>query len=271
VAVKILVLVKEMPRDEATVSFSNLVARATRSAVTLLHVTLSEADQPVGESTLDRARKMLPDVPVDTRLRQGGTVGRILDEIGEGDYDLVIVGARQGVNPMRHSLGSVARAIFRHASISVLVVNQARESLERLLICAGGIGAVEPVIERGARLAQAANAQATLLHVASPAPSMYTGLTEIEEPLSELLQTDTPIARYLRRGAETLADLGVKAALQLRRGVASNEILREAAKGDYDLIAIGASATKGPLTAYLLSDVTRQVVDHAPCPVLVVK
>jgi nucleotide-binding universal stress UspA family protein len=269
--VKILVLVKEMPRDEATVSFSSLVARATRSAVTLLHVASGEADQSAGEGTLDRARKMLPDTPVDTHLRRGGTVGRILNEIREGNYDLVIVGARQDVNPLRHSLGSVARAIFRHASISVLVVNQAREGLNRLLICAGGIGAVEPVIERGARLAQAANAQTTLLHVASPAPGMYTGLTEIEEPLPELLQKDTPIARYLRRGAETLADLGVEATLQLRRGVTSNEILREAAKGSYDLIAIGASTTKGPLTAWLLGDVTQQVVDHAPCPVLVVK
>ena len=129
----------------------------------------------------------------------------------------------------------------------------------------------EPVIETGAWLAGATHARATLLHVASPVPSMYTGLGEIEETLPELLQTRTPVAGHLRHGAEILARHQVSAALKLRYGVVADEILREALEGDYDLIVIGASGTAGRLKGWLLGNVTRQVVERARCSVLVVK
>jgi nucleotide-binding universal stress UspA family protein len=63
----------------------------------------------------------------------------------------------------------------------------------------------------------------------------------------------------------------VTATLKQRHGVAADEILREALEGGYDLIVIGASGTGGRLKEWLLGNVTREVVEHAPCSVLVVK
>jgi nucleotide-binding universal stress UspA family protein len=100
---------------------------------------------------------------------------------------------------------------------------------------------------------------------------MYTGLGTIEETLPELLQTDTPAARHLRWGAEILDQLGLRAELELRHGVAAEEILREALEGDYDLIVIGARYVASRLRGLLMGDVTRQIVDRAPCPTLVVR
>jgi nucleotide-binding universal stress UspA family protein len=100
---------------------------------------------------------------------------------------------------------------------------------------------------------------------------MYTGLEEIEETLPELLQTDTPLAQHLRRSAKILARHQVTATLKQRHGVAADEILREALEGNYDLVVIGASGTAGRLREWLLGNVTRQVVEHALCSVLVVK
>ena len=268
---KILLCVAGMPYAEAAVTFGGLVANATRSPVTLMHVTRQDETQANGDRALAAAREMLPGLAVDTRIRQGNPVGMILLQVKKGDYDLVIIGARQGVKLRQQLLGSVAHKVVRRVPTSVLVARETGPNLARILICTGGIAVADPVVETGARIAGAAKAQATLLHVASPIPSMYTGLDDITETLAELLQTDTPIARHLRHSAEILAQHQVTAELELCRGVAVDEILREAHQGDYDLIVIGASGTAGRLREWLLGNVTRQIVERAPCSVFVVK
>jgi nucleotide-binding universal stress UspA family protein len=276
---KILLCVANMPYAEAAVGLGGLIARITQSPVTLLHVVHRREDRAAGERILARASEMLPGLAVDRRVRRGDPAGRILAEVREDSYDLVVMGAVQELGLTERLLGSVAQQVIRRVPICVLVARQesgelsraAGPSLKRVLICTGGAEVAEPVIEAGAWLAGVAQAQATLLHVASPAPSMYTGLNEIEETLPKLLQTDTPVARHLRHGADILAQRQVVAELRLRHGVAGDEILREAEEGDYDLILIGASGAAGRLKGWLLGNVTRQVVEYARCSVLVVK
>lgn len=270
---KILLCIAGMPYAEAAVSFGGLIARITQSPVTLLHVARREEERATGEKALARAREMLVSashLSVDARLRQGDPIVTILAEAQEGDHDLIVMGARKEVGLAQRLLGSVAQAVVRRALTSVLVVKRAKPDLKRILICTGGLDVANPVIETGAQLAGAAYAQATLLYVTSPTASMYAGL-EVEETLPRLLGTDTPVARHLRHGTETLAQRQVAAELRLRHGVVADEILREAREGNYDLIAIGASGAAGRLRAWLLGNVTRQVVEHALCSVLVVK
>ena len=267
----ILVCVAGMPYAEATIGFGGVIAHITTSPVTLLHVMRQTEERAVSDRILALAREMLPGLAVETRLRRGDPIGRILAEIREGGYDLVVVGAPQAVGLTQRLLSSITLQIVRRAPTSVLVVGQARPGLERILICSGGLDVAEPVIETGARLAGMAHARATLLHVASPIPSMYTGLNEIEETLLELLQTATPIARHLCHGAEILARHQVSAELELRYGVVADEILREAHTGGYDLIVLGVARTAVRLKRWLLGDVTQRIVDHALLPVLVVK
>ena len=278
---KILLCVAGMPYAEAAVSFGGLIARTMQSPVTLLHVARRAEEQATGEKALARAREMLVSdshLSVDTCLRQGDPIATILAEAQEGDYDLVVIGARKEVGLTQRLLGSVAQAVVRRAPTSVLVVKRARpeprpepvEGLKRILICTGGLDVANPVIKAGAQLAGAAHAQATLLYVTSPTASMYAGL-EVEETLPRLLRSDTPVAQHLRHGAETLAQHQVAAELRLRHGVVADEILREAREGNYDLIAIGASGAAGRLRAWLLGNVTRQVVEHASCSVLVAR
>jgi len=160
----------------------------------------------------------------------------------------------------------------------VLVVKRVKNRLERVLVCTGGADVALPVIEAGAWLAQGVGARVTLLHVGSPVPSMYAGLGEIEETLSDLLQTDTPFAQHLREGAELLAERRVESELKLRYGVVADEILCEIQEGDHDLVVIGASGAGGGgwlggrlLGNWLLGNVTRQVLNDAPCSVLVLR
>jgi nucleotide-binding universal stress UspA family protein len=99
---------------------------------------------------------------------------------------------------------------------------------------------------------------------------MYTGLGTIEETLSELLQSDTPVARHLRRGAEILAKYNVHAELKLRHGAAAFEIVREIDLEDYDLAVIGASGADTTLKEWLFGSIAQTVVDCVGIPVLVI-
>jgi nucleotide-binding universal stress UspA family protein len=85
------------------------------------------------------------------------------------------------------------------------------------------------------------------------------------------LQTQTLIAQHLRDAAKLLDSQNVKAKLELRRGDVSTELLQEADEGNFDLIMIGATREQGALQSWFLGSVTREIVNHAKCPVLVVR
>ena len=241
----ILLCVAGLPYGEATIRLAGTLARLTESSLTLLHVVPRDGDRANSGQVLDVAVGLLPDLVVETKVRQGNPAKRILAEIGGNGYDMVIIGANQTPGLRQRLLGSVARQVTSKSPVSVLVVKGTESDLSRLLICTGGAEASKLAIEIGAMLAQAAGAQATLLHVIGSVPSMYTGLGGLEETLPGLLQTDSSFARHLRHGAETLSARGVRAELRLRRGDVTGEILREIDDGEYDLLVAGASRRWG--------------------------
>ncbi len=266
---RLLLCVAGMPYAETALQFGGTFAHATKSTVTLLHVIRQEQDRTSGQRILTAAREMLPGLQVDTLIRRGSPTRQILTESRQGGHDLLIVGARQASSTKERLLGSVTQQIIHRAPISVLVAKTPMTSLECLLVCTGGANVSEAVIRVGGWLAEMADAQITLLHVVGSVPSMYTGFNEIEETLPQLLQTDTPIARHLRLGAEILAQHQAEATLRLRHGIAADEILEETIERNCDMVIIGASGTAGRLSRLLLDNVTRQIVEHAPCAVLV--
>jgi nucleotide-binding universal stress UspA family protein len=268
-AMRLLLCVDDMPYAETALQFGGVFAHATQSTVTLLHVIHQEQDRTSGQHILTTAREMLPGIEVDTLVRCGNPTSQILAESRQGGHDLLIVGARQASGTKERLLGSVTQQIIQRAPISVLVVKKPVTSLACLLACTGGANVSEAVIRVGGWLAEMTDAQVTLLHVVGPVPSMYTGFHEIEETLPQLLQTDTPIARHLRLGAEILAQHQADAKLRLRHGIAADEILEETVELSCDLVVIGASGTAGRLSGLLMGNVTRQIVEHAPCAVLV--
>lgn len=241
------------------------------SVLTLLHILRRDADIVTAEACLAEARDKLEHGAVDTRIRRGDPSGEILAELKEGDFDLVILGPNEAPGLKRHLLGSVTTQVVRRAPSSVLVAQQARSGVGRILICSGGSDAAEDVIATGAWIARAVEAHATLLHVVTPVPSMYTGLGELEESLSELLQTDTPVARHLRQGAKILERYHVPAELSLRYGVVADEIIREAREENSDLILVGAAKGQARLKRLMLGEVTEQVVRRSVRSVLVVR
>ncbi|MEJ2746704.1 MAG: universal stress protein [Anaerolineae bacterium] len=268
---KLLICVSGLPFAEPTIKFGNLVAALSASEVTLLTVVDRSQEKSDASAMLAEAQDLV-NAPIDAiKVRQGQSAEEIVEEACSGGYDMIVVGARVMSSFTQLLLRSVTHRVMEKAPISVLVVKEERPSLNNILICTGGQKLNQVVIERGAQLAKAANARVKLLYVAAPVPGMYSGLDDMDETLPELLQSNTPIAQHLRWAAHYLAEQGVLGQIKVRRGVVSEEILREASGNPYDLIVIGARAESSLLNELFMEKVTPSVVEHVTTSILVVR
>lgn len=268
---KTLISIRQLPYSEPTISFGGIIAELEDSPITLLTVIEHERERPDAEAELQRAQVLLRNIAVTAKVRKGHAYSEIVSEAREGNYDIVVLGSRDIAGLFDGLFGTVTGKVTDHVNIPVLVVKNGHTELKRILISVGGQKMNEDIVRTGARLAKGAGAAVTLLYVTNPVPTMYTGLEAMDESLETFLEADTPIARYLHWGSQYLAEAGVAAELEIVQGVASNEILREARQGDYDLLVIGARAHMGRLERILVDAVTPHVVERAPCPVLVVR
>ena len=132
-----------VPLDGSEHSFNALekaiqIAKKFDGQITLIHVfsvgtmstPSSEACESIqemrkqGKSILARARKKVKakKIPVKTLIKEGQTVNEILKAATDGDFNLIIIGAR-GISKLREILlGSVSDGVIRHATRPVLVV-----------------------------------------------------------------------------------------------------------------------------------------------------
>lgn len=269
---KTLICIRDLPYAGATLDFGSLVADLEESSITLMTVVANEEQRETAEVELERARQLLGDSEVESTIRIGVPQEEIVQEAREGDYDTIVVGSHDVANLLEALLGTVTDKVVHKANVNVLVVRGERpQRLKRILVPIGGQRMNKKVVEVGARLGRLSQASVTILFVTNPVPTMYTGLDEIEETLPELLNTDTPIARYLRWSARYLADQGVEADVELAQGVAADEIMRVARQGGYDMVVIGAATTPGLIRRLFVDQVTPAVVERAPCSVMVVR
>lgn len=268
---RLLIFTADREYLEASLGFATLLAKDSESSITLLYTITDEVDRERAQEETSRALDRLVGYNVEAHIRHGEPIPALVAEVEHRDIDLIIVGARRGIGFIQRAIRSLSQQVVEGAGIPVLVVRRPRDQIKRMLICTGGSKHAEDVIRTGASLAAALNVPANVLHVSTSVPSMYTGLGEMEETLQELLDTDTPLARHMRRSAELVLEEGAEGELELRHGVPADEILRRATEGDFDILVMGASGASDGMMGWLLGDVTQEVIHNSPCPVLIVK
>jgi nucleotide-binding universal stress UspA family protein len=265
-----LMCVSDFPYTTPTVEFGGLIVELLESQVTLMTVRSPSQPAQLGDSVLDQAVEMLPIMPSKQLVCQGSVEDQILEELQQDAYNLVVVGASQQSKIEELFFGLITQRLVAQTDVSVLVVSHPRSHLKNILLATAGHDASDPTVKAGAKLAQLSGAKLTLVHVTGAWPGMYAGLSRIEETLPKLLQSETPTARHLRENIDMLRSLGIEAQLELRHGLPAEEIVLAANKHKYDLLVIGASKIK-MIRRLLLDEVAPQIVNQAPCPVLVVR
>lgn len=256
-----------------TLRFAAQIAGALAAESTLLGVVNRKQKIDGLAQELDRGAQALVEqgVPGQVRVEAGDAESVVMSAIQSGSYDLVVLGAL-GKKRSRHKIvDSVAMRIIEQAQTSVLVVKGSRSSISRVLICTSASEYGHLSIWAGSAIACGAGAQATVLHVVDSMPTMYAGLEQMEETLAELLESETEMAKELKWAAQVVRAECEISQLKLRRGIAADEILAEGREGDYDLIVLGSSVGAGGLVRVLMGDLTREIVNRAQRPVLVVR
>jgi nucleotide-binding universal stress UspA family protein len=236
-------------------------------AVRDYHRHLHDAARTVTE---DAARALADRRPVETTVAEGEPRERILAAAQDWDADLVVVGAKGLGAVKRFLLGSVSTTVVHGAHCPVAVVRgEPRAPARVLLACDGSADAMAAVRFVG-RLPLAPTASVRLLGVVPPMPAIPFA--------SEIAGTPWPPAPEIIAEATaemTQSLLGAEAALgrpvaerTVRVGDPGSEILDAARTAD--LIVLGARGL-GPLGRLVIGSVSERVLQHADCPVLIVK
>jgi nucleotide-binding universal stress UspA family protein len=127
---------------EQAVEFTGKIAAAVGASVTLLHVMaeppaiylnlvrleenvdqLLESKSELG-TNLRRQKRELERlaVPTEVRLRHGIVIDQVFEEVGAGDYDLIVTGTSQARGLLGHYImGDLTRSILNRANCPVLV------------------------------------------------------------------------------------------------------------------------------------------------------
>jgi nucleotide-binding universal stress UspA family protein len=268
---KILLFVADRPFSKAVASYTAILAEATQASVTMLYVASDQEGLRDGEYDLSQTHRLIPQVQVEECLECGDAIEKLLEVIRKDKYDLVVVGARRGLGYFQRKFQSLTKRVIQKSPIPVLMVRYPKRKIKRILICTGGMDVSDRVVEVGAKLAKAANADVKLLHITDVVPSMYTGLEVMQEDLASLLDSATPLGEHLRGGAEILNKYNVDATIEVQSGTVVENILQEARLFNYDLIVLGGSRAADSFTGWISGNVTFQIVERSNRPVLVVR
>lgn len=247
-----------------------LVAEALRAEVVVLGVVERPSAAQRVQRAMEGASAILTvrNVAHTSRVREGRAVDEIAAEAATGDYLTVVgpLGRRRLIRAVRRS--SVWR-LLDAVSDPVLVVREPRAVLRNVLVCSGGLGRTNAAVRLAGEIAQGAGACVTLLHVLIPTPLLERGWKRETPDGAAFLQSDVLQAQHLREEVALLRDLGLEPAFMLRSGQPLDEILAEAHAGDYDMVAIGSTATAGPLVKVAVGGITDKIAERAGRPVLV--
>lgn len=250
---KVLICTDGSPTGEAAADFGLKLAQATKGPTTLFGVAATSAAMGGMREDLESLHRNHPagiNPRLITHVRQGRSVEEILLEAQEGDYEMVAMGRGDS----QGQLGSTARQVLEQAHLPVLLVQNTRERLEKILICTAGGQPGRSDVRFGGRLARRTSAGVTVFHVRYPQATT---------------EDNQRVESHLRRAKQSLEALGVSTETKITSGNALQQILSEAESGDYDLIVIGAPAPH-LRSQPIWNDFASQIVGGTTRPVVVV-
>lgn len=137
---------------------------------------------------------------------------------------------------------------------------------ERILVAIDGSECSDRALAKALELAGVLAATVTALAVEGPLPAYAATLGEVDEVKREKDAFFTALAAEARRLGEAS---GIEVDVDIRPGHAAEVIAQVAEEGGYDLVVLGR---RGHFVRdRLLGSTADRVVEHATCPVMIVR
>jgi len=270
---KILICSDGKPAADNATRIGGLLAGPSRAEATLLGIAEKPSDERPLRDALDaQAQSLRADgVAPEIVVRAGEPVRQILNQTSTTTYDLVVIGSRHTGRTGLYWRSDKTYEVIKAIPPPVLVAIGECDRLKRFLVCTGGKEFIEEAVQLTGKVAAAVGASVTLLHVMAEPPAIYADLVRLEEDVDRLLGSRSELGLNLRRQKEELEHLGVPAEVHVRHGIVIDQIFAEVRQGDHDLIVTGSSRARGMLRHYIMGDLTRSILNHANCSVLVAR
>ena len=268
---KILICSDGMPAAESAIELGGLLAGPLKAETMLLGIAENSGDERPLREALEKQAQSLHAQKLEIIVHTGEPVRQILDQTSKTSYGLVVIGARWTGATGHYWRSEKTYEVIKAIQPPVLVAIGECKQLKRFLVCTGGKEFIEQAIQLTGKLAAAVGASVTLLHVMAEPPAIYAHLVQLEEDVDRLLESKSELGTNLRWQKRALEHFGVSAEVRLRHGIVIDQVFEEARDGDYDLIVTGTSQARGLLRHYIMGDLTRSILNHANCPVLVAR
>lgn len=206
------------------------------------------------------------------RTAEGHPGQEIVTAITEDWYDLVVMGGGRRTWLGNHLLGSVSSYVLHSSPWSVLIVHECRPSDDRARILFGADGSrgAEFTIRTIERFADRDRTQIEVASVAPhpipffvPAPGAIYAAPEMaayEEETRTALHDQAQ--RCVDASVDDLTGSGFVVHGSVMAGNPSEQLLRRASNGAFDLVAVG-SRGRGPVRRALLGSVSDHLAHHA--------
>ncbi len=295
---KLLVAADGSDGSKAALDEAAKLARIGESEIVLLNVILSpeayrgyyphskatreqlvEIGQNVIDGTADGVD--LTDIKLTRKVHVGGSpVLEILDEAGQSDPDLIVMGSN-GLGGFAHTLlGSVSLKVLKTALHPVLIVKDhktidklsanydkayythTKKTYDKILVGTDGSEGSREAVAEALKIAKRNHCEIILLSVV-PRPPEYYGI--IDE--AKFLEAGQEIIDMTLKGIDTGE---IKLTKKVKSGSPAMEIVSEANEQEADMIIMGSNGI-GIFVGTVLGSVSEMVLKTALCPVLIVK
>lgn len=271
----IALYVGQNPQRTALLAFAAPIVAACAHRVTLITPVSgqNDLDEVVNQLHIDTA------IPVQHRCQETTFAAAILSAVQTERPDLLIAPAFpphfiRGRRLEFNLLAALPVSFLRvqgHVSAS---------PIRRIAVASAGGEQSLRCVPLVSQIARAFQASVTVLHVSSQEVVYFDGF--VASPLTEevALQLDELTGTMLRRLVKELNTQGVDCHLQVLNGLVEETLLNESQH--YDLLVIGSHEVSGVvpepggrwvrmLQRLSLQDVTRDLLERSPIPVLVIR
>lgn len=268
----------------AALRFTRRLARQAGAKVVAAYVypDVRPAPSPYGPETLIALNADLTAVARETALRvvehvpedveafavAGASVPHELDRFARQEHAaLLAVGATHRGGVGRVLPGSIGERVIHRSPCPVLVVPEghAERPVRRIAVAYDGREQSRRALRAAAALAERLGASLVLIGVTDLPPGEYLPHVPGHEHDREITRA---MRTVLEHAASRLLPQGFDVSLRLPIGGAGAAIA-EACADDVDLLVVGSHG-HGAMRSALVGSVSRHLVDHAPCAVLVV-
>jgi len=275
---KLLVCTDGSPAAEQSAMLVGKLGLSRDVELTLLGVVDEHGDAAALEASFDRMAKLLDgaELNIARKIRRGDSYEQILEEAVRHAYDLVVVGGGGQHHGLLHfKVGSTTSKLARKLHTHFLVARNVPTQVKKVLVCTGAEAPAVDTMRVGGMMLAGLTAEVSVLHVMSQI-SLKPG--SVPEELIATAETaiakNTREGQHLQRAMQQLSQAGIAGPIvpRLRHGLVVDEVLAEVKEGKYDVMVVGAHYQRGQnrWLGILLDDVTDQLINQAPCSVLIV-